>query len=129
MKSLLYKTSDPTFIREQDRISYIGTIAANSVSRRLAYDYMEEMWDYFIEKYGSASFTLPNLVTSCTSRLNKDHDLARVEDFVRRTPNLGVTTDAFRNAIETIKTNIRWTKKNLQPIFQWLQDSSNITLQ
>lgn len=46
---LLYKTSDPNFIRQQDRISYIGTIASNPVSRRLAYDYMEEKWDEFIE--------------------------------------------------------------------------------
>lgn len=79
-----------------------------------------------ISSYGSVSYTLPNLVTTVTSQLNKEIDLARVEDFIRRTPNLGVTTEAFKNAIETIKTNIRWTQKNLKTIQDWLMIASKI---
>ena len=66
------------------------------------------------------------MVTTVTSQLNKEIDLARVEDFIRRTPNLGVTTEAFKNAIETIKTNIRWTQKNLKTIQDWLMIASKI---
>lgn len=71
-------------------------------------------------RYSSVSFTLANLVTSCTSRLNKQTDLNRVENFVKQTSNLGPAAEAFKNAIETIQTNIRWTQMNLKPIREWL---------
>lgn len=50
LQSLLYKTGDSNVVRPQDQVSLIGNIAANSVSRRLAYDYMEENWDDFYER-------------------------------------------------------------------------------
>lgn len=43
---------------------------------------------------------------------------------MRRTPNQGSASDAFKNAIETVKTNIRWTQKNLDSIFNWLQTAT-----
>ena len=75
------------------------------------------------------SFTLPNLVTSCTSRLNKPTDLVRVKNFIAQTPNLGPASEAFKNAIETIETNIRWTDINLSAINKWLTELAPRKLQ
>lgn len=90
---------------------------------------MVNLFRYKIEKlisYGGISLALSNLVTSCTSRLNKKFDLDRVECFIKRTPNLGNAAEAFQNALETIQTNIRWTQKNMQPIFDWLKTESTL---
>ncbi len=54
-------------------------------------------------------------------------DLARVQNFVGRTSNLGVAADAFKSAIETIRTNVRWTQKNVKSIYTWLQETTTIS--
>ena len=112
---------DTNFIRPQDTVSIISSIAANSVGRRMAYDFMEEKWDEFVSRYGLASSTLSSLATACTSRLTKVIDLIRVQNFIDRKDNLGRAIDSFYQSMETIKTSIRWTRQNMQLIFNWLQ--------
>lgn len=95
----------------------------------MAYDFMEEKWDEFVARYGLASSTLASLATACTYRLNKQFDLIRVESFVARNPdNLGTASDAFEKSLETIGTNIRWTRVNLQSIYQWLQTNGLVII-
>ena len=77
---------------------------------------------FLFQRYGSVSFTLPSLVDSTTSRLYTLNDLNRVRNFISRTQNLGVATEAFQQALENINNNIRWYEKNLKPILNWLEE-------
>ena len=70
--------------------------------------------------YGGVAFTLADLVESVTSDLNTVYQLNRVQDFIKKHPNLGVATDAFKQATENIRTNIRWIETNKLKIHDWL---------
>jgi hypothetical protein len=71
---------------------------------------------------------LPSLVNSVTNRLNQRNDLNRVENFIKANEgNLGVATEAFASAVENIKTNIRWSDKNLKAVSTWLSENVNIS--
>ena len=41
---------------------------------------------------------------------------------MQQNPDQGVATDAFKESIETINTNIRWMKTNFDSIAQFLED-------
>ncbi|CAF0998437.1 unnamed protein product, partial [Brachionus calyciflorus] len=120
IKLLISKVSDPNVIRNQDKLSLMGSIASNSISRKLVYDYLEENWNQLLEEFGSLSFTLPNFVDAATSRLSSNYDLERIRQFMRKNSNLGVATEAFNRALENINSNIRWLNKNVLQIKTWL---------
>jgi hypothetical protein len=66
-------------------------------------------------------FTLSEIVKSALANFNTQFDLRRVEAFVNENKNnLGTAADSFKSSIETIKTNIRWTEKNMKPIAEFL---------
>jgi hypothetical protein len=65
---------------------------------------------------------LGNLVTSLLSTFNTQSDLQKVLDFIQENPDQGVATDAFRESIETISTNMRWMKTNFDTIAQFLEE-------
>ncbi|CAF0711353.1 unnamed protein product [Brachionus calyciflorus] len=121
---LLKQSSDPNVIRLQDSTSLISYVAFNTYGRRLTYDYLEENWNELVQKFGSVSFTLPSLVESITRSLNSNYYLNRINEFVKRNPELGVAAEAFEQAIENIKINIRWKVKNLESIHQWLKSNN-----
>ena len=61
-------------------------------------------------------------MTSLLSTFNTQSDLQKVLDFMQQNPDQGVATDAFKESIETINTNIRWMKTNFDSIAQFLED-------
>jgi hypothetical protein len=68
------------------------------------------------------AFTLPSLIESITKRLNTNYDLKRVNSFLESEKYLGSAADAFKQAIETISTNIRWMNKYSISIQNWLSN-------
>lgn len=56
------------------------------------------------------------------SEYNTQSELQRVMDFMQQNPDQGVATDAFRESIETINTNIRWMRTNFDNIAKFLEE-------
>ncbi len=71
------------------------------------------------------SFTLPNLVARTTQKMNTQFDIDKIEQFLINHPNVGVAKTAFKEALETAKTNKRWMDTNAEPIKKWLQQSAS----
>jgi hypothetical protein len=128
LKYLIVKSADDSIIKSQDETTIVSLIAANSVGRKLAFDYFLENWDRFYRLYGFVSFTLPNLVDTVTSGLKTKYDLKTLLDFIENTPELGIAESAFEIAIENINTNIQWVEKNQESVKSWLvQHVSSLT--
>lgn len=125
MRSLLEKSADPNVIRRQDEGTVIFYISLNVNSRDLLLNYMEENWQMFLDKYGTASFTLPDIVESVTQNLNTKYHLKRIEEFIENN-ELAVAAEAFNQAIENIKINMRWLQNNLAPVKQWLIENTKM---
>jgi hypothetical protein len=117
------KTSDPSIVKNQDEASILARIAANPYGRRLVFDYLDEKWDYFIERFGSVSFTLPNLVRGAMEQFNTKFEIESINRFVKAHPNTGIATAAFKEALETAQINNQWLVKNLNSLNKWLSDN------
>merc|ERR1711962_1986842 len=50
-------------VRKQDGSGVIGSVARNTVGRYLAFDFIRDNWDTITKYWGSASFTLPGIVS------------------------------------------------------------------
>ncbi len=48
-QSLLYTSTDRTVVRVQDEVSVISDVASNVEGRRLAFDFIDQNWDYFLK--------------------------------------------------------------------------------
>ena len=68
-------------------------------------------------------FTLPELISSVFGQLYSEKDLIKIEDFIK-THDIGVTSNAFNEVLETCKTKQNWINKNLNPIIGWLKVQS-----
>ena len=73
--------------------------------------------------YSIESFTLSRLVERVLANFNTAYQLEQVKMFVseKRAENkIGVTENAFVQAIETIAINWRWTTMNADRVTAWL---------
>jgi hypothetical protein len=116
----LEQSKNSSFIRSQDETWFISAIADNTVSKRIAYDFVEENWNVLFKLYGEKSFTLSSLVETITHKFNTPYELGRVQSFLDRQVNLGSTKLSFERSIESVKTNIRWMEANFKSMVEIL---------
>ena len=69
------------------------------------------------------------MIDFLTSKLNRDIDLKRVKQFINANSNSfnPVVTEAFKQTIENININIRWTDLNMNKLKETLINWSNQT--
>ncbi|XP_077992209.1 aminopeptidase N-like [Glandiceps talaboti] len=108
-------------IRRQDATNVISYIASNPYGESLAWDFFRANWDFYFETYGTNMFSFPTLVTGVTNPFSTPIRLQELEEFVENHPNLGTATKAFQQAIERIRSNIKWKELNVGNIEEWLQ--------
>jgi len=46
----LSQSTNETVVRKQDETTIVTDIGNNLVGRRLVFDYLDQKWDYFLEK-------------------------------------------------------------------------------
>ena len=63
---------------------------------------------------------LSSLIDSILGNLKTNYELNRVEEFIRKTPELGIASASFQQGVETIKTNIRWLEQNKEALSSWI---------
>ena len=72
------------------------------------------------------SFSFGELVSGVMSNFNTEYQLSRVQSLIETHKNkLGTALTPLNQAIETIKTNINWLKKNKDNISKWLDENAN----
>ena len=79
-------------------------------------------------RYGSVSFTLPNLLLGSFSALNTKFDLKKLNQFSKDHTNLGVAVVAFKEVLEKVSTNINWMDKNVPRIKTWFESKSRLII-
>lgn len=72
--------------------------------------------------------SLSRLVTSVTRKLNTKKGLEDIKEFIEKHPEgttTGIATAAFKEAIETVTSNVRWMKDNKESVVSWLRTYLN----
>ncbi|KAH3881112.1 hypothetical protein DPMN_005034 [Dreissena polymorpha] len=87
----------------------------------LAWDFVRDRWDYLYNTYGKGVFSFTNLISGLTQSFNKETQLKQLHQFLEEHPDMGTGNRAFRMAIETTESNIRWMADNQKTVSDWLK--------
>ncbi|KAL3885521.1 hypothetical protein ACJMK2_025573 [Sinanodonta woodiana] len=105
---------------KRNAVGAIVAISRNPIGQGLAWELMTSRWDYFLREYSDSLFLLRNMVIGVTSTFTTNDKLRQLKEFIERTPNLGTARTAFEQAVEKVKSNIRWIDDNYTNINSWL---------
>nr|AVZ46158.1 Aminopeptidase N [Otocyon megalotis] len=119
-------TLNPEFIRKQDVISTLSSIASNVIGQSLAWDFIQSNWKKLFEDYGTGSFSFSNLIQAVTRRFSTEFELQQLEQFKANNMDTGFGsgTRALEQALEKTKANIKWVKENKEAVLQWFRENS-----
>ncbi|XP_033725116.1 aminopeptidase N-like isoform X1 [Pecten maximus] len=112
----------PDKIRKQDATSVIVYISNNPIGRALAWDFVRGHWDFLMNEYGGGSFSFSRLLSGLSSKFNTDFEIAQLNDFLEKNPDMGSGTRAFKQAIEKTNSNVKWMNENYGKVETWLRD-------
>ncbi|XP_076258416.1 aminopeptidase N-like isoform X2 [Rhynchophorus ferrugineus] len=117
----LDKLIDGYSIRIQDADRVFESVAKNKEGTLIAFDFIRKNWNELLNHYGGGFNILGNMIQSLSKHMTNEfqlEELLRFRDSIK--PNISTTTQAFDVAIETVKANVEWMKKNYKQVETWL---------
>lgn len=114
-------------VRSQDYLNVLMQISANPSGTALVWDDVRARWPELVERFTLNSRYLANMIPSITSSFNTEIKYKELEAFFNLYPDAGAGELARRRALETIKSNIRWSMYNLSAVTQWLNFNHEAT--
>uniref|UniRef100_A0A8C4H637 Aminopeptidase n=1 Tax=Dicentrarchus labrax TaxID=13489 RepID=A0A8C4H637_DICLA len=122
--TLLYKlleaTKDESVVRSQDLFTVVRYVSYNPVGQSMAWDWTTLNWDYLVNRYTINDRNLGRLLNRITTTYNTELQLWKMEHFFSQTPDAGAGEMPRQQALETVRNNIEWIRRNNEEIKQWL---------
>ncbi|XP_017848887.1 glutamyl aminopeptidase isoform X3 [Drosophila busckii] len=112
--------ADEQNVRRQDYFTLLGAISANKVGQSLVWDYVREQWPQLVARFGLNERTLGRLIPTITQRFATQTKLEEMQQFFAKYPDAGAGTAARQQALETVKSNIKWLELNQSEVGKWL---------
>jgi aminopeptidase N len=122
LDQLLNTTLANDYIRLQDASRFINNIRLQPGGQKLAWRFISQQWAELVNKFGSVSFALSDIVTSVLEYINTQQELETVQQFMANTADLSTAERAFLSSIEKIRANIRWMDTIGRDTSAWLDD-------
>ncbi|CAK9820849.1 Glutamyl aminopeptidase [Anthophora plagiata] len=116
------KATDETFIRKQDFATVLIKIAANPIGLDIAWNFVRSRWEALLLKYEANEYIMGRIVCAIVSLFKDRQKLQEATQFFLNQPDLKVTENSKRNAIEEIENSIYWLDTNVRNIDRWLLD-------
>lgn len=121
LNRLLEAAKNESIVRSQDVFTLVRYVSRNPYGKTMAWDWMTLNWDYLVNRYTINDRNLGRLPSRITSTYNTDLQLWKMEHFFALNPNAGAGQMPRKQALETVKNNIEWRKRNLDEIRDWLK--------
>ncbi|XP_007238065.3 glutamyl aminopeptidase [Astyanax mexicanus] len=125
LSRLLEATKDESIIRSQDVFTLIRYVSLNKYGESMAWDWVTLNWDYLVNRFTITDRNLGRILTRISTSYNSELQLWKMEHFFALNPNAGAGETPRKQALETVKNNIEWVKRNKQEIQDWL--GSNVS--
>uniref|UniRef100_A0A8C2Z766 Aminopeptidase n=1 Tax=Cyclopterus lumpus TaxID=8103 RepID=A0A8C2Z766_CYCLU len=119
---LLEASKDESVVRSQDLFTVVGYVSNNPLGQNMAWDWTTLNWDYLINRYTINDRNLGRLLSRLTTTYNTELQLWKMEHFFSLTPNAGAGMMPRQQALETVRNNIEWIRKNEKEIGGWLEN-------
>ncbi|XP_044022060.1 glutamyl aminopeptidase isoform X2 [Siniperca chuatsi] len=125
--ALLYKlleaTKDESVVRSQDLFTVVRYVSYNPLGQSMAWDWTTLNWDYLVNRYTINDRNLGRLLNRITTTYNTEHQLWKMKHFFSLTPNSGAGEIPRQQALETVRNNIEWIRRNEEEIRGWLENN------
>ncbi|XP_073322847.1 glutamyl aminopeptidase [Pagrus major] len=125
--TLLYKlleaAKDESVIRSQDLFTVVRYVSYNPEGQSMAWDWTTLNWDYLVNRYTINDRNLGRLPGQITTTYNTELQLWKMEHFFSQTPNAGAGEMPRQQALERVRNNIEWIRRNENEISAWLENN------
>lgn len=125
--NLLYKllesTKDESVMRSQDLFTVVRYVSLNPLGNSMAWDWTTLNWNYLVQRYTINDRNFGRLLSRITTSYNTEVQLWKMEHFFKLTPNAGAGERPRQQALETVRNNIEWIRKNEEEIRIWLENN------
>ncbi|XP_017290340.1 glutamyl aminopeptidase [Kryptolebias marmoratus] len=125
---LLYKlleaTKNESVVRSQDLFTVVRYVSFNPLGQNIAWDWTTLNWDYLVNRYTINDRNLGRLLNQITTTYNSEAQLLKMEHFFRLTPDAGAGEMPRQQALETVRNNMEWVKRNKDEIGAWLKNNA-----
>lgn len=123
LNKLLEATKNESIVRSQDLFTVVRYVSYNPKGQSMAWDWTTLNWDYLVGRYTINDRNLGRLLNSISTSYNTDLQLWKMEHFFKLTPNAGAGEMPRQQALETVKNNIEWMRRNQDEIKLWLDNN------
>ncbi|KAG7509920.1 glutamyl aminopeptidase [Solea senegalensis] len=120
---LLEATKNESVVRSQDVFTVVRYVSYNPLGQSMAWDWTTLNWDYLVNRYTINDRNLGRLLNQITTTYNTEVQLWKMEHFFSLTPDAGAGKMPRQQALETVRNNIEWLKKNKDEIETWLKST------
>lgn len=120
---LLEATKNESIIRSQDVFTVVQYVSRNKYGKTMAWDWVTLNWDNLVNRYTINDRNLGRLPSRITGTYNTELQLWKMEHFFALNPNAGAGEMPRKQALETVRNNIEWMKRNLEEIKLWLENN------
>ena len=109
-------------IRKQDGAKILARIGENKIGRDITWDWIRSNWKYISSYFDtSISSYLGRAISAITSDFNTDLQLQELENFYHTNKAYLRTAERqTKNAIQWVRVNNAWMKRNFGTIVNWL---------
>ncbi|XP_020775323.2 glutamyl aminopeptidase [Boleophthalmus pectinirostris] len=120
---LLEASKDESVVRSQDLFTLVRYVSYNPLGQSMAWDWTTLNWDYLVDRYTINDRNLGRLLGYISTSYNTDLQLWKMEHFFKMTPNAGAGEMPRKQALETVRNNIEWLRRNQDEIKLWLDNN------
>ncbi|XP_035024111.2 glutamyl aminopeptidase [Hippoglossus stenolepis] len=124
---LLYKlleaTKDENVIRSQDLFTVVRYVSINPLGESMAWDWTTLNWDYLVNRYTINDRNFGRLLSRISTNYNTELQLWKMEHFFSLTPDAGAGEMPRQQALEKVRNNIEWIRRNGDEIRGWLDNN------
>jgi len=107
-------------VRPQDCMYIFRTVGVNTAGRRLCWEFVQQNWKFFYDRYYRGSISLLSRVVSfSTQEFSKAVDADAVEKFFAD-KDVSSIDRTVQQSLEKIRSNSAWLAVNKDNVAQWL---------
>uniref|UniRef100_A0A3Q0T2E5 Aminopeptidase n=1 Tax=Amphilophus citrinellus TaxID=61819 RepID=A0A3Q0T2E5_AMPCI len=120
---LLEATKNESVVRSQDLFTVVRYVSYNPLGQIMAWDWSTLNWDYLVNRYTINDRNLGRLLSQITTNFNTELQLWKMEHFFSLTPDAGAGEMPRQQALERVRNNIEWIRRNEDEIKEWLENN------
>lgn len=107
-------------VKSQDYMNIFRSVGLNPYGRRICFEFLENNWDYFYNRYSSGSFSLLcRIVAFSTQNFSSISDRDHIQKFFSD-KKIDSIDRTIQQSLEKIEINSKWLESNSLILKEWI---------